>query len=147
MSKKEDKREYEVNPTPRQKRAFINLQRLSEFVPDEGSVNRVFDSKKEALMDAGYAESTAKKPKRVQKSKGYQAILKEINFTRDDRLSILARIANDIGEDGVPNDKRSTISAIREGNKMTGDHAPTKVEGLTAHQSINRVIHEVPDKD
>lgn len=61
-------KEYKTEPTERQKEALDNI------VENRGSM-------KQAMVDAGYDETTAINPKNLTESKGYQQLLKDKGLT------------------------------------------------------------------
>ena len=74
-------------------------------------------TKKEMLLRAGLSESSARKPSRVFGSKGIKELMAKLRIDKESRMERLAEI---MWED----DKRSSLGAISELNKMTGDYAP-----------------------
>ena len=90
--------------------------------PEKG---KVFDTKGKILKAANYSEKSARQPSRVFESQGLKkclaALMKDLKIDKDSRLERLAEIMWD-------KDKRSSLAAIAELNKMTGDYAPVKQE-------------------
>lgn len=66
------KKEYNVKPTERQKRAFKNLTEKA-------------CSKREAMKDAGYGENVQNKPKTITETKGWKQLLEK--YLPDDDLA------------------------------------------------------------
>lgn len=114
-------------PTERQKKAFENL------VENGGN-------KGKALLDAGYAEATAKTPQKVTESKGWEKLLKE--YASDDLiLSKLTEYLDlqeivtknnvstgeiDVIPVGLPHKDR--IKALDMLLKLKGSYAPTETK-------------------
>lgn len=77
------------------------------------------------LAEAGYGKQTQRRPFRVLESEGYKEALNEllarVKATKEDILERMAEIMH--GED-----KRSSIAAAAEINKMLGNYAPSKVQ-------------------
>lgn len=92
-------KEYNIKPKP------IHREVVRNLVDTRGSVS-------EAMRRAGYPETTAKNPKNVTESKGFQMALQEAGIGLDDLNFEFAKDLHD--------DKKRTVQHLQLGYKLHG---------------------------
>lgn len=90
---------YDVSPTPKQRKATEKL------IANGGNISK-------AMKEAGYTEATAKNPKNLTESKGFQELCEELGLT--DQLLLDALVYD------IENKKKNRKAELELGFKIKG---------------------------
>lgn len=123
-------KQYNTKPTNKQKESLKN------FVENRGNISR-------AMREAGYQEATAKNPKNLTESKGWQELWKQ-NFSPERTQALVNKLMKEYEETDKIKDKRSLLGLIDYLTKVSDAYPDKKINLKVSQQE--QILDEITIK-